>query len=224
MPGGGGGTRGGDPAGPASTGLPYGSPGYWDARYAAHTTPGAFTADEWYGPAGVAAVRAAVAALALPPGAPALEVGCGVGRLADALASEFGLRLTATDISPTAIARRAAAADPASFITWAVADATALPFPPGAFSLVIDKGTCDALDCDDAGDGGTAVRAALSEAARVLSPGGALVLASCRDPAARAGLVGPLFTTAAVVEVWGGEPGRPRPPCPEAYVYTLVLK
>lgn len=217
-------------------GLPYGVPAYWDARYT-HQTPENFTADEWYGAAGVAAVLGAVRALNLPPGARALEVGCGGGRLAETLAAELGLRLTATDISPVAVARREGK-DSAALVTWAVADAAALPFPDGAFSLVLDKGVCDALDCaddddaadaaadDGAGRGGTPTssRAALVEAARVLAPGGSLVLASCRDPAARAPLLEGLFeASGAVVEVWAAvEAGRARPPCPEAYVYTLV--
>ena len=207
-------------------GLPYGSSAYWDARYATHDE-NSFAADEWYGPSAVAAVRAAVAALALPSGTTALEIGCGAGHLADDLAAEFSLSLTATDISPTAIAKRKEA-DSAGLITWAVADATALPFSPSSFSVVIDKGVCDALDCDD-DDAGldrdrTAPARALAEAARVLPPGGSFILASCRDPSARAVLLDPLFRTVSVVEVWGGEPGRPRPPCPEAFVYTLVRK
>jgi SAM-dependent methyltransferase len=216
-----------------ATGLPYGSPAYWDARYAAQTDA-AFDADEWYGRAGVEAVLGAVAALGLAPGSAALEVGCGGGRLADTLAAAASLALTATDISPTAIDRRRARGA-AGAVVWRVADAAALPFASGSFALVIDKGTCDALDCDD-GDGGgsdggagdgpsTSAAAALAEAARVLArdPPGTLVLASCRDPAARAPLLAGLFRTAAVAEVWAeGEPGRARPPCPEAYVYTLV--
>lgn len=219
-------------------GLPYGSIHYWDRRYA-DATPAAFDADEWYGRPGVDAVGAAVRALHLPPGAPALEVGCGGGQLAESLAAESGLALIATDASPVAVARRAARAaaesgeggdggggcGSSSLLAWAVADATALPFRDGAFALVIDKGTCDALDCDDDGDGSEPARAALAEAARVLAPGGALILASCRDPAARQALAAPLFRTVSVAEVWadgGGEEGSRRGPCPEAYVYTLA--
>jgi SAM-dependent methyltransferase len=211
-------------------GLPYGSLDYWNARYAA-ATPAEFDADEWYGPPGVAAVTAAVTALGLPPGAPALEVGCGGGRLSDTLAARMGLAVTATDASAVAVDRRRerAAAEGSSSDgknpAWAVADATALPFPDAAFALVIDKGVCDALDC---GDGGQPARAALAEAARVLRPGGALVLASCRDPAARAPLTAGLFETERVSEVWAEEDGdgarRRRGPCPEAYVYTLRCK
>lgn len=205
-------------------GLPYGSVSYWDQRYA-RASDADFDADEWYGGPGVTAVLAAVAALNLPPTSPVLEVGCGGGRLADLLASSStGLVVTATDLSAVAVERRraraaAGGAAASNAPTFAVADATALPFPDASLSLLIDKGTLDALDCGENGPS----QAALAEGARVLRPGGFLVLASCRDPAARAPLVDPLFETVAVAEVWADVDGATRRgPCPEAYVYTLA--
>ncbi|MGI5171649.1 class I SAM-dependent methyltransferase [Spirillospora sp. CA-253888] len=71
----------------------------------------------------------------LPPGQ-ALDVGCGEG--ADALwLARHGWRVTAVDISRTALERAAAAAaDVAGRVAWARADLTALSPPAGAFDLV----------------------------------------------------------------------------------------
>ena len=202
-------------------GLPYGSPAYWDARYAGQAADDA--CDEWYGGAALEAVLGVARALCLRPGTPALEIGCGGSRLAERLAAEMQLAVTATDISPAAVGRCRRREGAAAAVTWAVADAAALPFPPASFSLVLDKGVCDALDCDDGADGTPTAAAALAEAARVLMPGGALILASCREPADRAPLLAGRFVTAGVLEVWAAvEAGRARAPCPEAYVYTLV--
>ncbi|MYW06726.1 class I SAM-dependent methyltransferase [Streptomyces sp. SID3343] len=71
----------------------------------------------------------------LPPGH-ALDVGCGEG--ADALwLARRGWQVTAVDISATALQRAAAAAtDMQGRVTWARADLSTTPPPPGAFDLV----------------------------------------------------------------------------------------
>jgi SAM-dependent methyltransferase len=66
----------------------------------------------------------------------ALDVGCGEG--ADAIwLARRGWRVTAVDISQTALHRAAAAAtDIAGRVAWARADLTGMPPPAGAFDLV----------------------------------------------------------------------------------------
>ena len=93
------------------------------------------------------------------PGRQTLEVGCGEGRVARDLAQR-GHTVTAVDASPTLL-RYAREADPTGL--YLVADGAALPFPDGAFDLVV---TYNALmDITD-------MPGAVREAARVLAPGG----------------------------------------------------
>ncbi|MFF2847766.1 class I SAM-dependent methyltransferase [Streptomyces sp. NPDC058001] len=69
----------------------------------------------------------------LPPGR-ALDVGCGEGADAHWLARR-GWRVTALDISPTAL-ERAAAIDTTGRVAWTRSDLTTTPPPAGAFDLV----------------------------------------------------------------------------------------
>ena len=115
------------------------------------------------------AIRARVLALALdgaPPEGRALDVGAGTGRLlADLAAARPGLRLTGVDLAPGMCAACRAGA-PAAGV--AAADAEALPFGGGAFDLVLSSSTFQWLP---------RLEPALAECARVLRPGGRLVLA-----------------------------------------------
>ncbi|MGH3425483.1 MAG: PfkB family carbohydrate kinase, partial [Nocardioidaceae bacterium] len=70
----------------------------------------------------------------LPPGH-ALDVGCGEGADAVWLARR-GWRVTAVDISPTALQRAAAGADLTDRVEWTHADLITTPPQPGAFDLV----------------------------------------------------------------------------------------
>jgi ubiquinone/menaquinone biosynthesis C-methylase UbiE len=102
-------------------------------------------------------------ALLPAPGRATLDLGCGEGRFARALAAE-GHEVTGLDVSPELV-DRARAADPNG--TYLVADAEALPFDDGVFDLVV---AFNVLSC--VGDLGRAVE----EAARVLASGGRLCL------------------------------------------------
>jgi SAM-dependent methyltransferase len=93
------------------------------------------------------------------PGRQTLEMGCGEGRVARDLA-RHGHTVTAVDASPTLL-RYAREADPAG--RYLVADAAALPFPDGAFDLVVAYNAL--MDIAD-------MAGAVREAARVLEPGG----------------------------------------------------
>jgi SAM-dependent methyltransferase len=102
--------------------------------------------------------------VALGPGTRVLECGCGPGGLLGAIAAT-GCRTTGVDLNPRllGLARARVAAS-----TWAQADVESLPFRDGAFDVVLCVGVLSYLR-DDAG--------AIAELARVVRPGGAVVIA-----------------------------------------------
>jgi SAM-dependent methyltransferase len=93
-----------------------------------------------------------------------LEVGCGWGELAEWIARETGAEVTAVDLSPrmVALARERG-------IDAAVADVQALPFGEGAFDIAVAAWMLYHVPDLERG---------LSELARVLRPGGRLVVAT----------------------------------------------
>jgi predicted ATP-grasp superfamily ATP-dependent carboligase/ubiquinone/menaquinone biosynthesis C-methylase UbiE len=103
--------------------------------------------------------------LGLPDGAPVLEIGCGAGLTAVALAGR-GLSVTAIDTAPAMIQLTEQLAhdrDLADRIRTSVADAHDLPFPDGSYSLVLGLGVLPWLHSPDR---------AMEEMARVVRPGG----------------------------------------------------
>ena len=93
----------------------------------------------------------------------ALDVGCGEGRFCRMLASQG---ITATGLDPTAaLLAEARMKDPAG--TYVQGRAEKLPFGDGAFDLVVTY--LSLIDIPD-------FRTALTEMARVLSPGGTLLI------------------------------------------------
>lgn len=108
----------------------------------------------------------ALAAEAAPAARRVLDVGCGTGRLlADLDAARPGVHAAGVDLAPgMCLAARGAA--PRALVV--AADAEALPFRPGAFDLVVSSSTFQWLP---------RLEPALGECARVLAPGGRLVLA-----------------------------------------------
>ena len=93
-----------------------------------------------------------------------LEVGCGDGAFAVRVQEHLGAQVTAVDISPrmVALAREQG-------VRAGVGDVAALPFPDSSFDLVVANWMLyHAEDLDQA----------LTEIARVLRPGGALIAAT----------------------------------------------
>lgn len=99
-------------------------------------------------------------------GARVLEVGCGTGRLSRALEERAAARVWAVDASAEMVARAKALG-----VNARVARAEALPFKAGWFDAVLMRMVVHLVDRPRA----------FAEAARVLGPGGAFVVAS-EDP------------------------------------------
>ncbi len=116
--------------------------------------------------------RAALAAAALSPGDRALDLACGTGDLA-ALAAAVGAVALGVDFAPAmlAVARRRRPE------AWLVrGDAAALP---------VASSSMDAVLCGFALRNFVAIEPVLAEAARVLRPGGRLVLLEVATPRGR---------------------------------------
>jgi ubiquinone/menaquinone biosynthesis C-methylase UbiE len=109
--------------------------------------------------------------LSLAPGARVLDAPCGVGRFALALARR-GCRATGVDLSADSLAAaRAEAAAEGLSVAWRQSDMRDLPWR-GEFDAVLCVGSSFGY-FDDAGNAAT-----LAAAARVLKPGGRLLLES----------------------------------------------
>jgi SAM-dependent methyltransferase len=96
-----------------------------------------------------------------------LEVGCGTGRLAAALAEREAARVLAVDLSPAMVERARELG-----VNARVARVEALPFKAGWFDAVVARMVVHLVDR----------AAAFAQAARVLAPGGRMVVAT-EDPA-----------------------------------------
>ena len=129
--------------------------------------------ERMYASAPIAEQRARTrTALALGAGERGLEVGCGIGLLACEMAREVGANahVTGLDNSPDMVAaarERAQREHLADRLDFLVGDAAQLDFPSGTFDFVVAVQVYLYV---------TEIERALAEAARVIKPGGRLVI------------------------------------------------
>lgn len=114
-----------------------------------------------------------------------LDIGCGNSGLGEQLYRAGWTAQTHIDISDVVIRRmRDQYADaPHRYGEWVTMDATRMTFPARHFDLLLEKGTIDALDCTP--DEDAVVAAILAECARVLKPGGVLLVITHGAPRRR---------------------------------------
>jgi ubiquinone/menaquinone biosynthesis C-methylase UbiE len=130
----------------------------------------------------IAAGAADLAVSVCPSPRRVLDVGCGTGYLLRLLAKRYpqASDLAGIDAAPSMIAAAEQAADDER-LRFMPGTAERLPFPDGAFDLVVSTTSFDHWVDQGAG---------LRECARVLAPGGSLVLCDLFSPLLRPTLLG----------------------------------
>ena len=159
----------------------YGEKSYWDARYS-----GEDVSEDYDWLCGWAALRPTWEREVGRDGtARVLHTGCGNSNLGSRLVEEgHAARCVNVDYSHEVVARMARAYPACE---WVAGDCTDMvEFRRGEFDAVLDKGTLDAMACND--DARRAVRRGrmyVSECFRVLAPGGVLLVVSFGQPETR---------------------------------------
>ena len=123
----------------------------------------------------------------VPMGGRLLDLGGGTGELGTGVAAALGVEVVVADATPQMLRR----VDPQPFVSVTLARAEALPFPDDFFDAAL---CCDALHHFQDQE------AAVAELARVVRPGGAILLLEMNASARLSGLL-------ALAERLLGEPG-----------------
>jgi SAM-dependent methyltransferase len=151
---------------------------FWDRAY----RDGSYL-EHWEAPAVPSELVELIASGGLPAGATALDVGCGSGLEAVFLARS-GLSVIGVDSSLPALelARERARAAGVE-LDLRHGSALALPVDPGSIDLAVDRGCLHSIDREDR-------PGYAAEIARVLRPGGRLLLRGAREDDEEQGVLG----------------------------------
>ncbi|MFI0481363.1 SAM-dependent methyltransferase [Actinomadura sp. 9N215] len=137
----------------------------------------------WEGPSDASSVQEAtdrftdllIERLRVGPGDRVLDVGCGIGKPALRVAASTGASVVGITISRSQVEQgtaRAAAEGRSDQVAFQFADGTAMPFADGSFDAILAFESINHMDRPKA----------LAEMARVLVPGGRLVLTDVTPP------------------------------------------
>lgn len=156
----------------------YQSAEYWNSRY---VKAGA-TLFDWY--VDFEGLRALIEEHCALEG-PVLNLGCGNSSLGIDLFDTGFQHVTNMDISDVLIAqmRERYSEKKYASVAWDAMDAQALGYADASFDLVLDKGTLDAVICDQ--NSGEILYNVFAECSRVLKPGGVLLVVTHGAPADR---------------------------------------
>lgn len=159
-------------------GRDYGSPSFWDERYAAQDG----SSFDWY--TDYAALKPYLLPfLSTHPAFEILIAGCGNSRLGPELHDNGFVNLTCIDTSTVVINQMSDRYADKEDMEFTVMDVRNMEIPDGCFDLILDKALFDAMLCSE--DNINNVSKMLAEVDRALKPSGVYVVFSHGSPATR---------------------------------------